>query len=213
MVKGKILGFASIEYKPTKYHFKEVGGVLQRFVEDVKFVGKAFTGKPANGLCGVLNVNVKSIGVTDSEYEEIKSFLKEENKMTTEEVKTEKVEEKPILSSEEVKAIVESNKFLQEQMKALAEEIKAVKEAKDDVKFKEGYDSIKKELDELKAEKKNLVEEDQKKFEELKSAIVKTKEEIKSAKSIDEQWAIVSGVSRDYESKGGDILGLAKVIE
>ncbi len=216
MVNDKILRFASIEFKPTKYDFREVNGVLQRFVQHGLLGGKTWTGRPAQGLCGVINVGMKCVMTDDDGYGEIKSILensqKEVMKVSEEDAKRDadvkaKADADAKLA-EDVKAVLEQNKKLLEHQGVLEAEIKALKDGKDDKNLEALEGKIQKELEEIKAQHKNVVAEQQKKDEEIKSRTDKAIEEIKAASSIDQKWKIAATQARAFESAGGDVESL-----
>jgi len=190
MLKEGILNYASIEFRPIEYYFKDVEGKTQRFVEKLKFFGKTYTGRPANGLCGVVNLSVKSVSVDDDGYDKLKegfSKVSEEISMTSEEKKEDvKKEDAPVekpvekaleVANDEVKA--RDAEILR--LKKELEEIKARtldKALIDDAKISA---LIEAKFGEVKAQQKHLVEEEQKKFEEKASFVDSKLSEIKSS--------------------------------
>lgn len=219
MIKSGVMRFASIEFKPTKYHFKEVGGKIQRFVEDAYLKGKAWTGTPAQPLCGVINLSVKSVLIDDERYSELKTQM--ENKMADEEAKKEEVKEEapapateevkePVVeeASEDVKSLKETNALLQKELEELKSQVKSIQDAKDDSVIEESKEFIEKKFEELKAHDKSLVEKEQEKFEETKSYVTAYEEDIKAAKTVEQKWEIGLKALKDFERDGGDVVSL-----
>jgi len=195
MVESKILNYASIEFKPIKYHFKKIDGITRRFVEKAKLVGKTFTGRPANSLCGVLNLSVKSVLQEDEWYDELsETFYKketkglkmeEEKKDEKEEVKKPEAEsdekkEEPEQTEAEVKSLHKELDAISAENSKLRKELEEVKALKDKQSIDAFESLIEKKFEEIKAEKKHLVEEEQEKFEEVKSLIASKLDEVKS---------------------------------
>lgn len=73
-VKGSVedgfLDAYSIEFRATKYEFKERNGKKYRIVDDVFVGGAALTGRPANAQCSILDFGIKSLALDEDDLKE-----------------------------------------------------------------------------------------------------------------------------------------------
>lgn len=164
-ISEKFIDAVSMEYIPEVWTTEIHEGKSYRVLDKVKLCGMAFTGRPVNEDCNIIDFCIKSLAIKQTEENELEDKKLNENKdaaieakSETPKVSNEKVNAEETKSTSEVASLKKELEDMKSRESVRTKELEDMKSMIRDKFIEDIKAQVKAELKSLQPEMKNLVE-------------------------------------------------------